>query len=82
MLKMSNFLNAIRADIALDLRKNAPSSFQEVCDLAKQMENAYNESNFEEINAIKNEDKNLYEDLIETSNQNKDLIKQKRRLTF
>lgn len=57
MLKMSNFLNAIRANIALDLRKNASSSFQEACDLAIQMENAYNESNFEEINAIKNKDK-------------------------
>lgn len=73
---MSNFFNAIRADIAFDVRKDAPSSFQEACELAKQVESAYNESNFEEINTMKNKDKNLYENLIESSQQNKDLIKQ------
>lgn len=51
-MKLARFLDAIRADIGLEIRKNMPENFAEACKVALKLEEAYSQTNIQEINAI------------------------------
>lgn len=62
-LKMSKFIDTIRPDIALEVRKQGPANFEEALKISKQIEIAFQSENKETVNAINaNENKkDIYE---------------------
>lgn len=52
LMKLNKFINAIRSDIALEVRKRAVTKFSEAVEIARNIETAFNATNFEEINSI------------------------------
>lgn len=51
-MKLARFLDAIRADISLEVRKNTPETFDEACKVALKLEEAYAQTNMQEINTF------------------------------
>lgn len=49
-IKLTNFVNGLRPDIAFEVRKFSPSNFKEAVDVAKKIESAYSKS--KELNTI------------------------------
>lgn len=52
ILKLSKFLDGLKADIALEVRKKNVNSFKEACESALSMEAAFKATKYEEINSI------------------------------
>lgn len=51
-IKFTRFLESMRPDLSLDVRRMAPANFNDACKFAKQMEEAYNQVSLNEINTI------------------------------
>lgn len=49
-VKLTRFLEAIRPDIALEIRKQGPATYDEATQIAVKIENAFNASKFENMN--------------------------------
>lgn len=62
----------------MDVRKNAPKTFIEACNLAKQIESAYNCTKFTEINIIINEKNSdsldICNDLIKLNSESVEMV--------
>ena len=71
LIKFTRFLDSIRPDIALEVRKIGPKDFQEAVDIAKRIELALNSANAQSLNNMthENNDKKFYETLIQLSNK-------------
>lgn len=51
-MKLVRFLDEIRTDISLEIRKNVPQNFQDAGKLALKLEDAYMHTNMQELNNI------------------------------
>lgn len=59
LLKLSTFLNGIRGDLSLDVRKQAPKNFKDARYLVKQIELAYDQSQVDQINALNSKSESM-----------------------
>lgn len=76
-IKLSKYIEALRPDIAFELIKEAPETFDEAVRIAKNMEIALNSKSASEINNLTSKSENtLYEALIQLSKDQKSQIQE------